>query len=134
MEAYAETLVEEAGIKSRSKREMHDNLVSDGCLYFLPISDWQHMFKSIVMVRYRKLLKSGEVKVCFVPHLDGFKAYQISSFQSSMSIFRHILQTTNISSIQIAIGCDVYSTQFLDKRFQDFIQAKIWERAKNGNE
>ena len=134
MEAYAEILVEEAGIKSGSKKELYDLLVSEGCLYFHLINGWHYKFKSMVMIGDKKLLKSGEAKVCFVSHLDGLKISHIIEFSKQHVDIEAYPPDYEYSKYLNRDWLWSVVSAFLCKRFQNFIQAIIWERTKNGNE
>ena len=130
MDPYAEILVEEVGIKSRSKKEVYDLLVTEGGLYLPPISDWHHKFISMVMVGDKKWLKSNNVKVCSVPHLDGLKISQIIEFSRQHVNIEAYLPDYEYSKYPNRDWLWNVVNSLLDKKFQEFIQNKIWEHTK----
>ena len=130
MNPYAEILVDEVGIKARSKKEVYYLLVTERGLYLPPLSHLHHKFSSMIMVGDKKWLKSNHVKVCSVPHLDGLKISQIISFWKQHVNISLYLPDYEYSKYPNRVWMWNVVNSLLGKKFQEFIQNKIWECSK----
>ena len=82
------------------------------------------------MVGDKKWLKSNNVKVCSVPHLDGLKISQIIEFSRQHVNIEAYLPDYEYSKYPNRDWLWNVVNSLLDKKFQELIQNKIWERTK----
>ena len=103
--------VNEVALKSKSKKEVYDLMITMGDIYLPPLGDTHYKFISQIMWGDKPYLKCLKVKVCKVPHLKTLNvAYLIEFTKENTNIDEFFLIIT-IRNNQTENDYEIYSIQ-----------------------
>ena len=77
MEHSQDFTINDIGVKSQSKREVHTVLSSEGGIFLPPISDATQKYLRAIKLGEKDHVKWSEVNVIRVPHLEGLRTKDI---------------------------------------------------------
>ena len=131
MEEFSEVLIQQVGLKWRSKKEDYNILTTEGGCSPPPLADSNYKYISTILVGDKKVIKWKNAKVCSVPHLKGLTIKNLLEFaKTQIEIDMYIPDYEYDKTPDRSWIWNVINTLWQDK-FRKFIDDKISERVKH---